>query len=826
MRRSVTALQLGTCLGTAGLLVLGATPALAASATPAATADRPMPAPARINLPLVFSGTFLGDIGAQIAPDGSGLALDPADFVRLAGDRLTPTMKARIQGARGSSGLVTAEEFKAAGVEVAYDPATLEVSVSIPLDQQGRRSLALVQEASVFDSDYDPPTGFSGTGIFNVSQNVSHEQGWFGDFQPVNVAAQTAFNLGGAKGLNLFAEMFYGGGEGGLRRGAVTLTRDDRDRALRLMAGDISPTAAGFQSSLPIGGIGIEKNYSQLQPYRNVRPSGLFKFALDEPAVVEVLVNGVVARAFRLERGQYDVRDFNFASGLNRIDIYVVDDYGRRLLTSFSQFFNFNLLDPGISEFGAYAGFPQLRSGGGSIAYGGDPTLTLFYRRGLTQSLTAGFDFQAGGGQAVGGVSAGLATGIGTFGVAGAVSRDALAGAGHQLLLNYELGGKPAAFLDSPALNVEVRHRSRNFVALGDAAGDDPTRFDLRARFSATVFDRFGVGLSGLMTTKYGNRPSDRSLGLNLSTSLMSMTFNASAERTRTERGAGTRFLLSASRSLGFRTSGRSSFDSRSRSTQLEYSRYRGDELGDYGYRALISRDRSGFAGSGELSYNANRAFIALRHDLTTDLAGKNMRQRSSYSLATQVAFAGDRVGFGRPVGTNFLLAYPHRTLRSSVLVTRGIEDEKIIARSGIFGPALAPAGGAHAPRRVTVRAETLPDGYDPGKSYYELLPGPATGYLAQVGSDASRTVQGNLIDGSGAPIGLAVGDLVRIDKAGGKKVQIFTNRAGRFVATGLAPGKYRLEIGADKLIAELVVGEDQDGIIEVGRVSARQEER
>jgi len=529
MRRSVTALQLGTCLGTAGLLVLGATPALAASATPAATADRPMPAPARINLPLVFSGTFLGDVGAQIALDGSGLALDPADFVRLAGDRLTPTMKARIQGARGSSGLVTAEEFKAAGVEVAYDPATLEVSVSIPLDQQGRRSLALVQEATVFDSDYDPPTGFSGTGIFNVSQNVSHEQGWFGDFQPVNVAAQTAFNLGGAKGLNLFAEMFYGGGEGGLRRGAVTLTRDDRDRALRLMAGDISPTTAGFQSSLPIGGIGIEKNYSQLPPYSNVRTSGPFKFALDEPAVVEVLVNGVVARAFRLERGQYDVRDFNFASGLNRIDIYVVDDYGRRLLTSFSQFFNFNLLDPGISEFGAYAGFPQLRSGAGSIAYGGDPTLTLFYRGGLTQSLTAGFDFQA---------------------------------------------------------------------------------------------------------------------------------------------------------------------------------------------------------------------------------------------------------------------------------------------------------GGAHAPRRVTVRAETLPDGYDPGKSYYELLPGPATGYLAQVGSDASRTVQGNLIDGSGAPIGLAVGDLVRIDKAGGKKIQIFTNRTGRFVATGLSPGRYRLEIGADRLIAELVVGEDQDGIIEVGRVSARQEER
>jgi hypothetical protein len=122
----------------------------------------------------------------------------------------------------------------------------------------------------------------------------------------------------------------------------------------------------------------------------------------------------------------------------------------------------------------------------------------------------------------------------------------------------------------------------------------------------------------------------------------------------------------------------------------------------------------------------------------------------------------------------------------------------------------------------VTVRAEELPDGYDAGKSYYELLPGSATGYIAQVGSDASRTVQGNLIGAGGDPVSLVVGELSRLDRPDQKKTQIFTNRSGRFVATGLAPGKYRLTIAEGKLVADFEIGEDQSGILEVGRVIVR----
>ena len=43
-------------------------------------------------------------------------------------------------------------------------------------------------------------------------------------------------------------------------------------------------------------------------------------------------------------------------NGLNDVELYVVDEFGRRLIAAFSQFFSARLLNPGIAEFGATLG--------------------------------------------------------------------------------------------------------------------------------------------------------------------------------------------------------------------------------------------------------------------------------------------------------------------------------------------------------------------------------------------------------------------------------------------------------------------------------------
>ncbi len=90
-----------------------------------------------------------------------------------------------------------------------------------------------------------------------------------------------------------------------------------------------------------------------------------------------------------------------------------------------------------------------------------------------------------------------------------------------------------------------------------------------------------------------------------------------------------------------------------------------------------------------------------------------------------------------------------------------------------------------------------LPPGYDLGDGVFDLQPKLKSGYALKVGSDYTVTALGKLEDGQGAPLALVTG--VAAEKGGSaKKVEIFTNREGRFSAQGLAPGEWDIEMATE----------------------------
>jgi outer membrane usher protein len=56
----------------------------------------------------------------------------------------------------------------------------------------------------------------------------------------------------------------------------------------------------------------------------------------------------------------------------------------------------------------------------------------------------------------------------------------------------------------------------------------------------------------------------------------------------------------------------------------------------------------------------------------------------------------------------------------------------------------------------------------------------------------------GTLLDATGAPIPLLEGSAHEASNPKGRKVELFTNRAGRFGAQGLAPGRWVIEMPAE----------------------------
>ena len=782
-----------------------------------------------LTLPLIFQGAYLGDVPVAASPDGH-IAVNVDRFIGLLGERIAPEMTNKLKQLAGAEQVVAIENFTPAGITVTYDTAKLELRVSIPVELQGGQTLSAVD-----DTDRGrptqvtiPPEAFSASLTLTARQayvwSPDAQRGW----DPFRLSGDFASNLFGKEGLYLFAQGEYDeAADNPFHRGNAVLMYDDVDNALRYAAGDVTPTPAGFQSSPILAGLSFQRQYGELQPFRNVRPSGLFRFSLDRASTVDVVVNGTTIRTLRLDAGQYDLKDFPLFNGLNDVELYVVDEFGRRLIASFSQFFSARLLNPGIAEFGATLGIPQTRSSGDDLNYDDtNVTFSGYARYGLLDDVTVGANFQIDKAQWLTGIEIGWASPIGTLGlVTGWSDIDGLS-SGHSYLVNYEASAEEMWVFKNPQLNLSYLYTSAAFASVGTTTPDEPVSSEWRGRFSTRLPYDLGLGISASYAQGRDLEPNEARYGVSLSRNVGFADLTASNERT--ERNGEldeNRFLLSLSIPLSDRENARASFDSQNDQYQAEYSRFQRNELGDYGVRVGMLRDNDRLTGTGEFAYNANRFAVLLQHDAIADNAMTEIQsQRTSYTVGTQLAFAGDSATFGRPVGQRFAIVRAHETLEGSAVgVTQNRGAKSRESETDFFGPALVSAGGAYQPQAIYVDVENLPAGYNVGTGQYDLFPGPASGYAVTVGSDASHVVMGNLIGADGKPLSLLGGEVRATDRDTFKPVLVFTNSAGRFFAEGLAPGKYNMVLGpALDIVVPIEVPKGSTGVIDVGTLTVQ----
>ncbi|MFN5783510.1 MAG: hypothetical protein ACK442_10660 [Novosphingobium sp.] len=96
---------------------------------------------------------------------------------------------------------------------------------------------------------------------------------------------------------------------------------------------------------------------------------------------------------------------------------------------------------------------------------------------------------------------------------------------------------------------------------------------------------------------------------------------------------------------------------------------------------------------------------------------------------------------------------------------------------------------------------------------------------MLEVGSDYNVTALGTMLDIDGQPVSLVSGTAKQIGKADGPTLTMFTNRDGRFGATGLAPGKWRVEmLDAKKSVFIITIPEDSQGIVRLGEIAAEKD--
>lgn len=775
---------------------------------------RPTPVLTPIQGPLTLDGAYLGDISGLVDTQGEGL-IDAAALMDLLGPRLSPELRDGLNTRIAGQTRVNMADLRSEGFSLSFDPFALTFVAELAPGARARRDVSLARNETVDPSAYDAPARFAAGANIVLAQRYSHTED---EFSPLQGGVDVFAKVGGFDGVTFTGGYDYDEGDEQerWRRREFRLTKDLFRSAIRLTAGEFAPPVESFQGSRRFLGLSAARAYSTIRPFQNVRPAGRRQFILDRPALVVVEVNGVVVERLRLDAGPYSLGDFAFGQGASTVRLLIEDDQGQREIAVFDLFGGTGLLDPGIVDFGVSAGVLEE---GGQLEYGSTLAASGFFRKGLSDRLTVGGSAQLARGRAQIGALTTWGSRLGLVQFSGAASRNGDTGrTGYVASIDY---------LREVALQGDVDLRfvasaqatSRHFQTAFDDAAFNRERWRVAAQ-TLVRFRDYSATLGAAFVK--GRLQRDRhDLSLSVGRSFQRFGVNLAVQRATDFDGrVDTRFGFTLTTRFGGRWSGVARYDSRNDLREAGISRSSSGRLNDLSGDLRFSQDRMNQAIAADLRYINNRFDAELvTNRLVSSQSGDDSRLESLWRVSTLVGYADGAFGMGRTAREGFVIATRHPTLkRTQVSLTDA--SGYAVARSGWFGPALAGVDRAYGVRRYEIQVDPLPAGYDLGSGVISAFPGFGDGYRVEVGSDASLTARGVLMTGQG-PLsligGLIVPQSAEADTAG---KPFFTNRNGRFIADGLAPGRYRIMVRGER-VGEFVIPENTEGIVDVGEILA-----
>ncbi len=802
--------------------------------------------PVTLVLPLYDGPTYLGDTDAVIQTDGS-VSISTSELLDLSKPILSAAVHAKLAASLAGQTSTKLADINIEGVKAAYDPAQLRIVLSVPGASRGATSIALADLDNNLVGQVAKPEPFSA--YVNIRSAVDYaESGESGTgVQNPTVLLNSAVRL---NGFVLETDAQYAPGEQGVAafsRQDTRLIYDDLPLFVRFTGGDLAVTTRSFQGGVNLAGFSVERLYSTLAPQDNIQPRGNESFTLERPSTVETVINGRTVQQIRLAPGVYNLSDFPFAQGANNVQLLIQDDTGQRQALSFSIFFDRSLLKPGLTEFGLYGGV-ESSSAGGNVDYTDTPAITGFVRHGFSDWLTAGLNFQADSHVQMGGVESLWGTKIGSIGADFAFSNADQGGAGFAANLGYNLLQQIGEKGASQSLVATIQYRSPNFAtvgeftsfnhgAIGSTIGGAPitvgditpiteNQYSVQAglNYNHSFADYSFIGASLNYSLGRDNNPNlgqfQVSYGREL-TPTANAVINLEYDTSGIAKGFSVR--LSLTKRFGKTGSIRGDYDSSQQLGQVTVQDGQGRGVGSWNGTATVQGGESAAGFTGDFDYETNRGQLGIAQTTSYDVTGHTVSDvRTTARFDTAIAFTGGRFAIGQPIFDSFAILAPHPSLRGAQVVVDPSPDG-VLAESGPLGPALLSDIGSYSVRTMTYDVPNAPTGYDIGTGALRVKSPYRAGYFVEVGSDYSTTVIGRVLDADGAPISLLAGHLIELGQAKGKSVEFFTSRDGRFAASGLRPGRWKLDLPTDpESSVEIDVAKGTATLVRIGDVRVR----
>jgi len=774
-----------------------------------------------LEVPLVVDGVDRGSINIETADDPFETKMDREAFLDQVVDFLNEEGADLLLAIPEEDGKITAGQLFEFGIMAEFNSADLVMQIDIDPELRRPLPLNLTNRGRPPRSLTEPLGPAPISGYVNIRTGLDHIHETTGDSDtgtnPVRVDFAGALALPEAALDYRFS--YNENSTRPWRRGDIRVLRDIPDSALRWTYGDLSFPTTNFQSFTAMGGVTVARNYA-LQPYVVTEPIASNQFVLRSASQVEVLINGAVVRTFRLPAGRYDLRDLPLGSGVNDVVLRITNDVGEVEETTFSLFFDSELLAPGIDQFSASLGLPAEEKDGIRTYDTSTTTFSGNYRRGITNTLTLGADLQGNNIQQLLGAQALWAARFGT--VEGRIAGSYIEGSNADLSarLGYRIRGIRGTA--NRNFDLSLLYTGQRFGALGSTQPNNNSALDAAVRYSQRLPMKLSGSLGGTFKLARNDARNSGSVSGSLSRQLArGANLSLDLQRRRDNEGAyENRAFVSLNISLpGAGQNLTATRDSQTGVSRLDWNYRPESVIGGVAATAGIQRDSGDTRFSGELSRTGYRAEASISHDASLPRSDLTESERvTSVRLGTAVVFAGGHVAVSRPITDGFAIVVPHPSLKGQTVGINPRGEGAYVAEADAFGPAVIPDLTSYQVRRILVDVPDLAIGAELGQDVFDVVPTVRSGTTINIGTAASVLATFKVVDDAGEPIALQAGEIRQIDSESFEPLLVFSDRNGLMTSDGLTAGTYELTLFAfPDLPVTFEVADDAIGIVDLG---------
>jgi outer membrane usher protein len=797
----------------------------------------------------------LGEVMLTIAPDDS-IEVDRDGLIHVLRPQLSASAIAVIAGLPPQ---VPVDKLASLpGAAITFDRSSLDLAYAARAEGGSDRDVSLRPRGPKVP--VTPPATVSG--YLNITTLLNHA------WNTSNQDARTglSFNFDGAArymGLVLEGEASSDGPldsflcpvearcsyahVGGLKRQGTRLVGDLPDQHTRVTVGDLSYWGHPLQRGNELLGIGIVHDARLFGSNHRLDSAAASTLALDRPADVQVVVNGVPLQRLRLKAGTYRLTDLPLTAGSNDVELIVTSDAGERRSIRVKALNHGQLLAPGKTEWAANGGVASYvvdheRDYAESLPVG-----NAVFRMGLTNHLTGDVHAQADHEIVMGGVGVLGLTPFGLWGLSLAASLTG--GVGYAATLSWEYLPPAQVSEHRQTVRAQADYQTLGFLRPGDLligrSGVLYPTFQPWLRLNGSWTIELSPLLLATASARYAFADSSSLIPGAVSTDIdrwgMTLALTSPLSPTLTGTiyaGYGNERLLSFGGvedgnpdfQIGVRVSwmpGRGTHvqadtDSLTGQTVISGSTRSGTD--NNLWTASVAANQADVRGGGLLGAVAHHGRYAdvLASHTATSRPGSVLEPDIHYTAlrsTTAIAFADGQVGVGPAIRDAFVLVHPHASIANSQVIVGDTDEPR--ATGSRYMPALLTALPPYTDTRLPLHASDLPLGYSLGSASLAVRPPYKAGYAVEVGSDSALSVYGTLLGPDHQPLALASGYATPAGQST-PKLAVFTNSAGRFALEGVTEGAWTITMptGDAQLTYLVAVATGDSALVNAGTLS------